>query len=118
MGIPTYYKSIIDKYPDVHIDVTDNILKGSHLYIDFNSIVYNVYNDVSADVSDNERIINDAVIINAVVQKLKDIFKMLEPKTIFIAMDGPIVFAKIYQQRSRRMKSVLEYAFKKTEWSS
>jgi 5'-3' exonuclease len=76
-----------------------------HLFMDCNSIIYDVVNTLIKE----KEIINEILetkIIDNVIQKIETYIQMVHPtQTIFIAFDGVAPFAKMKQQRTRRYKS-------------
>lgn len=106
MGIPIYYRRIIDKYPECVNDVQGNV---DNLLLDFNSFIYNVIPslDISLNAKDFEN-----VLITETINQLIQLINMVKPtKLLYIAMDGPPPKAKMIQQRSRRYKSLKENEF-------
>ena len=109
MGIPRFFGIIIEKYANTHF--WDPNLKIDHLFIDFNSVVYNCYHaiDMSKYKNANETKIDNKIIAE-VLKYLKhlisDVTKPL--KSVYIAIDGPAPRAKMVQQRMRRFKGILE----------
>lgn len=109
MGIPSFARIIIEKYKNTHSSIKGE--KIDHFFIDFNSIVYNCYNNIDkkkiqkmSDTKIENRIISD------VLKYLKHIItETVKPqKSVFIAVDGSAPCAKVRQQRFRRFKKILE----------
>ena len=103
MGVPYYFLHIIKKYPNI-IKKTQN-LNIQNLYLDSNSIIYDVYNSINSnDYETLELFIND--IYEKVCKKIDDLIKELNPKNkIYITFDGVAPVAKLKHQRTRRFKS-------------
>ena len=103
MGVPYYFLHIIKKYPNI-IRKTQN-LNIQNLYLDSNSIIYDVYNSINSnDYETLELFIND--IYEKVCKKIDDLIKELNPKNkIYITFDGVAPVAKLKHQRTRRFKS-------------
>lgn len=107
MGIPTYFVYLIKNYKNLINDVKciENI---NNLYIDSNSIIYDVINNLDIDLSSCINDIN-ILIIKQTIIKINNIIKEINPdKCVFIAFDGVPPLAKIYQQRNRRFKTSIE----------
>jgi 5'-3' exonuclease len=99
MGIPYYFSFIIKKYKYIIKKFNNANLKVEYLYMDCNSIIYDVIN------SHNVTKIHDEI-INGVIKKIEEyIYKIKPEKQVMIAFDGVAPFAKIEQQRERRYKS-------------
>jgi len=104
MGIPSYFSYIVKNYPDIIKKYNDN-LEINNLYLDCNSIIYDVYNkmdftdlDLSNSISTN--------IIQSVIVKIEYYIQLIKPdSSVIIAFDGVAPVAKLEQQRSRRYKS-------------
>jgi 5'-3' exonuclease len=100
MGIPSYFayllrhhKRIVKRYAGELVD---------NLYLDSNSIVYDVVRTLPYPSPDF-----DARLIQAVCEKLQFYLDFIQPKRVFIAFDGVPPMAKMKQQRERRYKSLL-----------
>jgi 5'-3' exonuclease len=100
MGIPSYFayllrhhKAIVKQYNGQKVD---------NLYLDSNSIVYDVVRTIPFPNPDF-----DARLIQAVCEKIKSYLDLVQPKRVFIAFDGVPPMAKMKQQRERRYKSVM-----------
>ena len=113
MGIPSYFSYIIKNYSNIirnlHLLCADNVT-FQHLYMDCNSIIYDVFRIIETDHSEllsdvktlEDRIIRDTI------NKINEYIDMIHPsKTVFIAFDGVAPFAKMDQQRNRRYKGAI-----------
>ena len=103
MGVPYYFLHIIKKYPSIIKKIND--LNINNLYLDSNSIIYDIYNNLN--INDYETIdtyIND-IYLN-VCKKIDELINELQPKNkIYITFDGVAPVAKLKHQRTRRFKS-------------
>lgn len=102
MGIPSYFaylmrhhKRILRKFEEQKID---------NLYLDSNSIVYDVVRGIPFDVADTSF---DEKIIDAVCAKLQEYLDLVKPRKVLVAFDGVPPMAKMKQQRDRRYKSIM-----------
>jgi 5'-3' exonuclease len=100
MGIPSYFayllrhhKRIVKRYAGELVD---------NLYLDSNSIVYDVVRTLPFPSPDF-----DARLIQAVCEKLQFYLDFIKPKRVLIAFDGVPPMAKMKQQRERRYKSLM-----------
>lgn len=100
MGIPSYFaylmrnhKRILRKFVEQKVD---------NLYLDSNSIVYDVVRDIPFDVMDTSF---EEKIVDAVCAKLQEYLDLVKPRRVLIAFDGVPPMAKMKQQRDRRYKS-------------
>ena len=102
MGIPSYYSYIIKNHPKILKKLNDG-LKVDYLYIDSNSIIYDIVNTMKYN---NNKIVFENTLISNVFNKLLDYINLFNnPKNVIIAFDGVAPLAKLTQQRTRRHKS-------------
>jgi len=108
MGIPSYFSHIIKNYPNIILSVIfikANISKFDHLYMDCNSIIYDVFNSIKEEAENNIDHF-EKKIIDLVIEKIKFYISLISPnKTVYIAFDGVAPLAKMEQQRKRRYKN-------------
>ena len=101
MGIPSYFSYIIKHHRIVK--QIDKSKKYHNLYLDSNSIIYDVIHDIDFNIvkeTDFKRI------CNYIIEKIENyIFTINPTNTILIAFDGVAPFAKLNQQKQRRYKS-------------
>lgn len=106
MGIPSYYKRLIDRYPKL-VQKGVRQTTSDVLLMDFNCLIYQCVRSDSlpvftADTRDDwERALIEAVKAYTV----KVWTTAGKPATVLIAVDGVVPMAKIRQQRMRRFKS-------------
>jgi len=109
MGIPTFFRSILQK--------NRNLIRGAvmggegfdYFFIDFNSLVYNTWNKIHRSIAadQDEAVIHQRLIDSTVETVLHLVNDVVCPsRYVFISMDGVAPRAKMVQQRSRRYKSV------------
>ena len=105
MGIPYYFSYIIRNCPEIIKKIKNNVY--SHLYMDCNSIIYDTYNKIAAEIKNNLTVDElEDFIITKTFEKIEEYIRYICPsKTIYIAFDGVAPFAKMEQQRSRRYKN-------------
>ena len=102
MGIPSYFSYIIDKYSKI-VKQKQNVEKIDNLFMDCNSIVYDILRSIESMTDDFEDIL-----IKSVILKIEDYIQEIKPsKCVIVAFDGVAPFAKMNQQKSRRYKSDL-----------
>jgi 5'-3' exonuclease len=108
MGIPSYYKKLIDTVP--------GLLSKGHpsgdiqwLFMDFNCLIYHCLHrqDTPKYPGDNQKDEWEAQFLECIVQYSLKVIKEVDPKKgVFIAIDGVVPMAKMRQQRLRRFKSI------------
>ena len=108
MGIPSYFSYIVKNYRKILVSYKTNIITIDNLYMDCNSIIY----DIVYELENNDSVTcNDieSKIIALVCNKIKHYIKIIKPvNNVFIAFDGVAPYAKMNQQKSRRYKTGYE----------
>lgn len=110
MGIPSFFSHVIKEYGEIVKKYCQSSISIDNLYLDSNSIIYDVVNEMrNMDNTINMNINNAEIeekIIKLVCVKIKQYIDTLQPrKKIFIAFDGVAPIAKLSQQRNRRIKT-------------
>jgi 5'-3' exonuclease len=108
MGIPSYYKKLCDSIPGLLSKVRKGSHKPTHLWIDFNCMVYHVLRRPGARPYPGEegRLEWETWLIQDVCKYVKKIVSLVEPtEQVFVGVDGVVPMAKMRQQRLRRFKS-------------
>ena len=101
MGIPGLYRHLLKKYPKTHSNKLS--LNVSNFYIDFNSIVYKAYSNISKDIVNKYN--KDILIIRETIRELNLLVDFVKPSNYLnICVDGSAPYCKIIQQRYRRYK--------------
>ena len=123
MGVPRFFIEILKKYKNTHFVNTDFVYNT--FFMDYNAFIHNNVKGEYFKQTTYEKfekltsLQKDKEIANFVVQKtLEYINTQIKPtKTLYIAFDGPVPFAKMKLQRARRYKGVKEknYAKKLSE---
>jgi 5'-3' exonuclease len=100
MGIPSYFSYIVKNHPNIIKKINDSKIITNNLYLDCNSIIYDVINSV------DKKDLTTPTIIKNVIIKIETFIQLLQPdKCVYIAFDGVAPVAKLQQQRERRYKS-------------
>lgn len=105
MGIPLYFKIISEKYPEI---IRDDINSKESLFLDLNCAIHPCCRKVMEECGniDSERL--EKRMINEVLLYIEKLFLLVNPKLLFIAIDGVAPCAKMNQQRLRRYKTILD----------
>jgi 5'-3' exonuclease len=99
MGIPSYFSYIVKNYPEIITKFSN--FKIDNLYLDCNSIIYDLYYQMLKEES-----VNSVNLIKNVCIRIEYFIQLIKPlKRVMIAFDGVAPVAKLEQQRSRRYKS-------------
>jgi len=93
MGIPSYFSYVLKNHTKIIKRLSQT--KCNELYIDANSIIYDVVHE------------NTSNIYSDVFSKIMSIINKLNPEFTFVAFDGVAPLAKMKQQKQRRYKSWL-----------
>jgi len=109
MGVAYYFSYIIKNHSNTLRKISSNPIKVDNLYLDCNSIIYDVVYKLKLSDNMNEKIIAD------VIETIKKYIYDLKPtNNVFIAFDGVAPMAKLEQQRSRRFKSLYQNSITRT----
>jgi 5'-3' exonuclease len=100
MGIPSYFAYLMRHHKKILRPFSDE--KTDNLYLDSNSIVYDVVRGIPYDVADTNF---DEKIVDAVCAKLQHYLDVVRPRRVLVAFDGIPPMAKMKQQRDRRYKN-------------
>jgi len=105
MGIPSYYKKLIDRYP--RLVQRGQAFQGDILLMDFNCLIYQCVRGPGIPVyTSSSRIQWEAALLEAVKAYTLKVWEAAgRPVKVFIGVDGVVPMAKIRQQRLRRFKS-------------
>ena len=104
MGIPVYFKTLIEDYNNICLPDTTK-LTIDNLFFDLNCLIHPCCHNL---VDENEMFIK-------ILDSIHKIIKVTNPnKLVYIAIDGPCPKPKMIQQRLRRFKSAKE----KKEWDT
>ena len=102
MGIPSYFSYIVKNYPEIITKFSN--FKIDNLYLDCNSIIYDLYYQMLKEES-----VNSVDLIKNVCIRIEYFIQLIKPlKRVIIAFDGVAPVAKLEQQRSRRYKSAYQ----------
>lgn len=103
MGIPAYFSHVVKKYRNIIKNIS-SIPVIHNLYLDCNSIIYDVIRQSKYLPEKRNEFEND-VMVN-ICKSIDNCIYLIKPKNrVFIAFDGVAPVAKLNQQRERRYKS-------------
>jgi 5'-3' exoribonuclease 1 len=97
MGIPFYFYRICQKYKILRN--SPEISKCDNLYFDYNSLIHPCVREIGLDKDQD-------TLIDGVLEYTTAIIDFINPKKVYIAIDGVAPRAKMNQQRERRYKKV------------
>ena len=107
MGIPAYFSYIVKNHNQILRKFKRVRLTVDNLYLDSNSIVYDVvHKDPQLSIQD---------IVRNTISKIDEYIALIQPRQqVYIAFDGVAPVAKMNQQRQRRCKNVVVDGFDTT----
>lgn len=123
MGIPFYYKTLINKHNGVVTTLnTKQVTKCDRLFFDFNSIIHQSSQWVIKNMPDKEGQELEEAIFDRITRTVDIITNIIKPKNlVYIAIDGMCPRAKMHQQQKRRYMNAWKTELLKidtTKWDS
>jgi 5'-3' exoribonuclease 1 len=120
MGIPAYFSHIINEHRSVLKNIsTDTFGQATHLFLDSNSIIYDVIRTLTYSKED-AGFENDC--IREICKQIQYYISLIKPtKMTMVAFDGVAPVAKLKQQQSRRYKTAYMkelFPKKDPEWNT
>ena len=97
MGVPLYFKTILEQYNNVLLS-QNNYIKKSNLFFDLNCLIHPCCRDET----------NEDLMFIKIKDYIDKIINLVNPEFTYIAIDGVCPRAKMQQQRKRRYKSSKE----------
>ena len=105
MGIPSYFSYVVKNHSKIIKRLQD--VKCNQLFIDANSLIYEVVHETQEDIYEK------------VYQKILNLINKLNPEFTFVAFDGVAPLAKMKQQKQRRYKSyVTKQLIQSNKWNT
>jgi 5'-3' exonuclease len=107
MGIPSYYKNIVDEFPTtIHSKLSHN-KTNDRVFLDFNCAIHQCSNNIKKNYSINDHNIFEKKLIEETLDYINKIYEFTKPTTLFyISIDGVPSRSKIIQQRHRRFNGM------------
>ena len=108
MGIPLYFKTLYNDYPEIVVkNITRENLEN-FLFLDLNCAIHPMCFKILAEHPELTNLNSlENKMMNQVVDYIDELVGYVNPKkVVYLAIDGVAPIAKIKQQRTRRFKSV------------
>jgi len=104
MGIPSYFKKIIDDFPEIIKTKSFLNINFDNLFLDFNGCIHNCSNKLkSSEYNFKNNLEFETSLIKEVLKYTDEIFDFIKPSSLFyISIDGIPPRSKMIQQRYRR----------------
>lgn len=106
MGVPSYYKTIINDFPSTLSTTTTN---NDRVFLDFNCAIHQISNTLksSTTIDVNNTIVFEDKLIEETLVYIDKIVSFANPKELlYISIDGVPSRSKIIQQRQRRFNGM------------
>lgn len=109
MGIPSYFKHILDRYRHL-LRPANSSFKANTLLVDFNCLIYGcIHNSSMKQIkyTSDTREEWESALLKVIKEYVVTLWNISgKPADVYLAVDGVVPMAKIRQQRLRRFKSV------------
>ena len=118
MGIPSYYKKLIDTIPGLKSYHQNEV---NWLFMDFNCLIYHTLHrsDTPLYYGNDRKEEWESNFLDCVINYALKVIKNVKPTSgVYIAIDGIVPMAKMRQQRLRRFKSVWQTQHSEKDESS
>ncbi|GAU19992.1 hypothetical protein TSUD_273270 [Trifolium subterraneum] len=122
MGVPSFYKWLINKYPKVVQDINTNntntlTVEYDNLYFDMNSIIHPCFHPNDDENNNN---ISPPTTFDQVFTNMFDyidhLVTIVKPrKLLYMALDGVAPLGKMNQQRTRRFRTAKDDEIREAE---
>ena len=110
MGIPLYFKTLYNDYPEIVVKNVNRESTNNFLFLDLNCAIHPCCRRVMAnmDYTFYKHEIMEQKMIVEIISYIEKLVALAEPSLLYIAIDGVVPIAKMLQQRERRFKSAIE----------
>lgn len=110
MGIPSLFRTLVAKYPNIHYWDAD--VETDHLYLDYNCLIHHCKSTFVSSNQTNARQYEEEFITHIINYTSHIVCDIVKPKKlVYIAIDGPVPMTKVMKQRARRYKKVQDCMF-------
>lgn len=112
MGIPSLFRTIIEKYSDVHYWDAEH--HPDHLYLDYNCLIHHCKAKLKIAEGMALREVEEELIAEVIKYTSHIVTEVVKPRRlVHIAIDGSVPMGKLVRQRARRYKKVQDDAYRR-----
>lgn len=107
MGVPSLFKTIVNKFPSTHY--WKDALPVERFYLDFNCLIHHCKANMKPTNTRNmsSREMDEELISDVIRYTVQIVTEIVKPSyVVYIAIDGPVPYAKMVRQRERRYKKI------------
>ncbi|PNX99751.1 5'-3' exoribonuclease 3-like protein [Trifolium pratense] len=117
MGVPSFYRWLINKYPKAVTNTNTSTVEYDNLYLDMNSIIHPCFhpNDDDNNINKISPTTFDQVFTN-MFDYIDHLVTIVKPrKLLYMAIDGVAPQGKMYNQRTRRFRTAKDDEMREAE---
>ncbi|CAJ2654743.1 unnamed protein product [Trifolium pratense] len=117
MGVPSFYRWLINKYPKAVTNTNTSTVEYDNLYLDMNSIIHPCFhpNDDDNNINNISPTTFDQVFTN-MFDYIDQLVTIVKPrKLLYMAIDGVAPQGKMYNQRTRRFRTAKDDEMREAE---
>ncbi|RHN60442.1 putative 5-3 exonuclease, 5'-3' exoribonuclease [Medicago truncatula] len=120
MGVPSFYRWLLNKYPKAFEDINPNTnttnVEYDNLYLDMNSIIHPCFHPNDDDNNNGTPPTTFVEVFANMFEYIDRLVTIAKPrKLLYMAIDGVAPRAKMNQQRTRRFRNVKDDEMREVE---
>jgi 5'-3' exonuclease len=108
MGIPSYYKNIIDNFPSTIYSQKNHHVINNRVFLDFNCGIHQCSNNIKKNINEfTDHQTFENLLIQETLNYIDEIYNFTKPTNLlYISIDGIPSRSKMIQQRTRRFNGM------------